>query len=195
SMATTSPRVCWRRASTESTRGTMAALPGCCGRTRRSTIFHPQRRLRRRPYTQVAQRIAHPEGVGAGEGGGGGEDLGADGSPLVFRTHPLTSVGRFPSSQIGLPQWVRDRTESVIADVATLHLVESAHKTLSGPQLLLSPIYARKRSKHQLTIPLNPVNSHMSDMDANVFLTAVMPGLYAQCLSSLTELRKRLGGD
>ncbi|KAG0138539.1 mitochondrial small ribosomal subunit Rsm22-domain-containing protein [Tuber indicum] len=132
---------------------------------------------------------------GGGGGGGGGEDLHANGSPPFFRTHPLTSAGRFESSQIRLPPSVRDGTESVIADVAASHLAESAHKTLGGPHLQFSPVYSRKRSKHTLTIPLNPMNSRMSGMDADVFLTAVMPGLYAQCLSSLTELRKRLGGD
>ncbi|KAG0634135.1 mitochondrial small ribosomal subunit Rsm22-domain-containing protein [Tuber brumale] len=152
-------------------------------------------------YAQVAQRIAHPEAVGAEEEeeegrGGGDEDLHAHGSPpRHFRAHPLTDVGRFASSHIKLPPLVRERTESVIAGAAPSHLADSAHNTLGGPRLQFSPSYARKRSKHLLTIPLNPINNRMSDMDANVFLTAVMPGLYAQCLSSLTELRKRLGGD
>ncbi|KAG0634133.1 hypothetical protein HOY80DRAFT_1100467 [Tuber brumale] len=131
-------------------------------------------------YAQVAQRMAHPEGVGVeGEEGGGGEDLRAAGSPRLFRTHLLTYVGRFASSHIRLPL-VRGRTECVIADDATSHLADSARTTLGGPHPQLSPIYVRKESKHQLTVPSNPINSHRSGMDANVFFTAVMPGLYGE---------------
>ncbi|KAG0635192.1 hypothetical protein HOY80DRAFT_1094645 [Tuber brumale] len=79
------------------------------------------------------------------------------------------------SSRIRLPPLVRDQTD--------------------GPHLQFSPICARKRSNRQLTIPLNPINSNMLDMDAEVFLTGVMPGLYGQCMSLLTKLRKLLGGD
>lgn len=89
---------------------------------------------------------------------------------------------------------VRDQTESVIADVITSHLAESAHWTLSGPHLQFSPIYVRKQSNYQLTIPLSPINSNMSDMNVEVVLTGVMPGLHGQYLSLLTELRKSLGG-
>ncbi|KAG0136483.1 hypothetical protein HOY82DRAFT_624857 [Tuber indicum] len=80
---------------------------------------------------QPDEPIAHQEGVGAEEegGGGGGEDLRADGSPSAV------------SCRLGLPPWVRDWTESVIADFVALHLAESVHKTLSSPQLQLSPIY------------------------------------------------------
>ncbi|KAG0637772.1 hypothetical protein HOY80DRAFT_1138059 [Tuber brumale] len=65
SMATTSLRVCWRRASTESTRGTMAAPPGCCSRTRHSTIFHSLKTPAEDAlYAAVATLIADLEGVG-----------------------------------------------------------------------------------------------------------------------------------
>ncbi|KAG0633517.1 hypothetical protein HOY80DRAFT_1104888 [Tuber brumale] len=90
-------------------------------------------------------------GVGAEEGGGRGEGLRADGSPLVFRTHPLTYVGQLAASQTRLPPLARDQTESVIAD-------------------------ARKRRKHQLTIPLNPINSRLSGIYPDVLLARGMGG-------------------
>ena len=83
----------------------------------------------------------------------------------------------------------------MIADVTTSHLAESAHWTLSGPHLQFSPIYVRKQSNYRLTIPFSPINSNMSDMNAEVFLTRVMPGLHGQYLSLLTELRKSLCGN
>jgi len=144
-------------------------------------------------YARAAPRIAHPEEVEREKIDGGFRA----GSPPPHRTHPLTSIGRFGThpSTILPPPSMRDRTESLIADVATPHLMEAAQNTLGGSLFTFSPIYAAKRSKRSLDILSNPTHTHMSDMDANVFLTAVMPGLYAQCLSSLTELRKRLGGD
>ncbi|KAG0632999.1 hypothetical protein HOY80DRAFT_1006354 [Tuber brumale] len=64
-MATTSLWVCWRRASTESRRGTMAAPPGCYNWTRRSTIFHPLKTPTEDAlYATVAPQIADHEGVG-----------------------------------------------------------------------------------------------------------------------------------
>jgi len=148
-------------------------------------------------YAQVAQRIAHLEGVEKGERDGDYVGHFRAGSPRPLPSHPLTSIGRFATYPgcIQLPPSIKDQTESIIADVATPHLMGSAHETLGGAPLTFSPIYAGKRSKRSLDIPLNPTHTKMLDMDANVFLAAVMPGLYAQCLSSLTELRRRLGGD
>ncbi|KAG0641274.1 hypothetical protein HOY80DRAFT_1135377 [Tuber brumale] len=84
-------------------------------------------------YTQVALQISHPEGVGAEGGGrGGGEDLRPYSSLHHLWTHPLNYVARPASSQIRLPQSVRDRTESAIVHVATSDLVDWAHKTLCG---------------------------------------------------------------
>ncbi|KAG0127182.1 hypothetical protein HOY82DRAFT_613730 [Tuber indicum] len=151
----------------------MAAPPGCCSRTRRSTIFHALKTPAEESlYAPVAPRIADLEGVGADGGGRGGRQVRTS-VPMVL----LLSLGH---------------TRSLLPAVSPLLRSDFHH---GGPQLQLSPIYARKRSNHQLTIPLNPVNNHMSDMGVNVFLAAVMPALYARCLSSLTELRKRLGGD
>ncbi|KAG0632768.1 hypothetical protein HOY80DRAFT_1006550 [Tuber brumale] len=144
-------------------------------------------------YARVAQLIAHPEGVGLEEGRD--EDFRTGGSPRLFRTHRLTEVGRSAASHIRLPLSVMDRTESLMAEAATSHIVNSMRRTLRSPHLQFSPIYSKKWSKRELTIPVSPTNIPMSGMDTHVFFTTVMPKLYAQCLSLLTELRKRLGGN
>ncbi|KAG0636990.1 hypothetical protein HOY80DRAFT_1086208 [Tuber brumale] len=127
-------------------------------------------------YPHLTQQIKYPDAVGAEEGGGRGEDLRADGSPGLCRTPTLTYVSQFASYQIRLMPLFKHRAESVIADVVALHLGNSAHVTLGGPNSQFSPMYARKRSKHQLTIPLNPTHSRMSGLDPDMFLTAVARG-------------------
>ncbi|RPA89548.1 hypothetical protein L873DRAFT_1721283 [Choiromyces venosus 120613-1] len=147
-------------------------------------------------YAQVARRLS-PHEWAQKEEEDDLDDHFVTGSPRLFHTHPLTSVSRFGTfpSTIALPRKVEGETETLIVDVAPQQLVDSAHNTLGGPHLQFSPIYSHKRSKRALDIPLNPTNPHMSNIDADVYLSAVMPGLYAQCLSSLTELRRRLGSD
>ncbi|KAG0643253.1 hypothetical protein HOY80DRAFT_1094961 [Tuber brumale] len=133
--------------------------------------------------------------------GRGGEDLCVGRAARLFMAHPLTYFARFASSPIQLPQLVTDRAKSVIPDVSTLHLADSAHETHVGAPLELSPIGARKRSRHQLTIPLHPINSLRLGTDSDPFLTAAMPGLYVQYLSWGAELLELvcggwvLGGD
>ncbi|KAG0644357.1 hypothetical protein HOY80DRAFT_941421 [Tuber brumale] len=80
----------------------------------------------------------------------------------------LASFGHTGSlMSIRLPPSVRDRTESVIADFAASHPANSAHRTLGGPYL---------QYKHQLTIPLNRIHTHILGMDPDVFFTPVVWG-------------------
>ncbi|CUS11422.1 unnamed protein product [Tuber aestivum] len=80
----------------------------------------------------------------------------------------------------------------MMADATTSHIVNFTHRTLRSPHLRFSPVYSKKWNKRELTIPLNQTNIPMSGINTGVFFAAVMPGLYAQCLSLLTEPRKRL---
>ncbi|KAG0633825.1 hypothetical protein HOY80DRAFT_1141144 [Tuber brumale] len=80
---------------------------------------------------------------------------------------PLTEVSRLTTLYTWLLPSVRDCTESLIAGAATSHMVNSTRRALSDP----------------------------SGINAAVLFTVVIPGLYAQYWSSLTELRKRLGGN
>ncbi|KAI5788558.1 mitochondrial small ribosomal subunit Rsm22-domain-containing protein [Pyronema domesticum] len=111
------------------------------------------------------------------------------------RTHPLTQLGRFAThpSTIQLPESVKVSTERILSEVANKHLDEAAMDILGGAQLTKSPIMAGK-VKNYNSIPLDTTAS-MSDMEANVHIAAILPGYYAQTLSALSELRKRLGSD
>jgi hypothetical protein len=111
------------------------------------------------------------------------------------RTHPLTQLGRFAThpSTIQLPESVKESTERILSEVANKHLDEAAMDILGGAQLTKSPIMAGK-VKNYNSIPLDTTAS-MSDMEANVHIAAILPGYYAQTLSALSELRKRLGSD
>ncbi|KAG0637266.1 hypothetical protein HOY80DRAFT_1084820 [Tuber brumale] len=97
---------------------------------------------------------------------------------VSFGHTPLTEVGWFatshPASAVG-----KDWTESLIAKAVTSHIVNSIHRALGGPHFQLSPICSKKRNKHELTIPLNPTNTPMSGIDAEMFFTIVMLGLKA----------------
>ncbi|KAG0131853.1 hypothetical protein HOY82DRAFT_669794 [Tuber indicum] len=135
---------------------------------------------------EVTQRIAHPRGVGVEEGGGGGgdggEDLHDDGSPCTFLTLLLTYIDQFALSQTGLPL------------LSPSNVANGAGDSLRSTSPILTYLHeeAEQAPVHH---PLNQINSHILGKDADVFITLVMPALHVQCLSSLTELRKRLGGD
>ncbi|KAG0632803.1 hypothetical protein HOY80DRAFT_1112439 [Tuber brumale] len=129
-------------------------------------------------YARVAQRTAHPEGVGVEEEGRD-EDFRTGGSHRLFLTPPS--------------HWSRS-----VRDVShpTSAIVNLTHRALGGPHFQFSPINSKKKpNKRELTIPVNPTNIPMSGIDADVFFTTVMPGLYARCLGSLAGLRGLLGGD
>ncbi|KAG0640716.1 hypothetical protein HOY80DRAFT_1008872 [Tuber brumale] len=84
-------------------------------------------------YARVAQQNAHSEGVGDG-GAGVGDGLEAH------------RVGQFATCHIRLPPSVRDRTEPLMAEVATSHI-----------------------GKRELTIPSNLTNIPMSGIHTGLF--------------------------
>lgn len=129
------------------------------------------------------------------EDGEGGDELDVD--DVFVRTHPLTSVGRFATFPytIVVPPEVQLPTLESLASVPNKHLDQAAHKVLGGPGLPDSPVYHNKGGKRLRDVWLSVEDSRMSDISSEVFLAAVMPGYYAQALSALTELRRRLGGD
>lgn len=148
---------------------------------------------------QIAEDVSDGEGTSetvSVEEEGNAEDH-RWGSDRFFKTHPLTAVGRFATfpTTIQLPEAVQDTTNELLGGVVHKHLLEAAWRCLGGAQFPHSPIATEKRSKRILEIPLRPKDTRMSEKDADVFISAVLPGLYAEALSALTELRKRLGGD
>ncbi|KAF8538905.1 mitochondrial small ribosomal subunit Rsm22-domain-containing protein, partial [Trichophaea hybrida] len=113
-----------------------------------------------------------------------------------LRTHPLTQLGQSGThpATIITPDSVTLPTTEFLSEVSNRHLDEAAHKIFGGPVLPNSPIVTGKSDKRFNGMPLD-TSDGMSDMESNVHLAMVLPGYYAQTLSALTELRRRLGGD
>ncbi|KAL7267906.1 37S ribosomal protein S22 [Rhizina undulata] len=112
------------------------------------------------------------------------------------RTHPLTAIGKFKTfPKIAVPpQSITGPTSELLAKISNIHLDKATYRLL-GTRIEHSPITTSKRGRRSTKLPIDTTTSKMTDMDSNVFLATIMPGYYAQALSALTELRKRLGGE
>ncbi|KAI4279822.1 MAG: hypothetical protein L6R38_004939 [Xanthoria sp. 2 TBL-2021] len=116
------------------------------------------------------------------------------------RRHPLTAAGKWgPSpSTIQLPKdTLIDPISAIFSEASNKHLAEVAQKVFGGQALpnstaTPSPKMVKENLK-QSPIALEASQSHMGEMEANAYLAAIMPGAYATILSSLVEVRKRLG--
>ncbi|KAL8671672.1 MAG: hypothetical protein Q9168_003820 [Polycauliona sp. 1 TL-2023] len=116
------------------------------------------------------------------------------------RRHPLTIAGKWGSnpSTIQLPKdTFIDPISAIFSGASNKHLTEVAHKLFGGQLLPNStatptPKMAKENLK-QSPIALEASQSNMSEMEANAYLAAIMPGAYATTFSSLIEVRKRLG--
>ncbi|KAG9523450.1 hypothetical protein KCV07_g2385, partial [Aureobasidium melanogenum] len=115
------------------------------------------------------------------------------------RAHPLTVVNRFgtPSSTVQLPaSSFVDPVTRLVSGVPNKHISEVAHRIFGGVGLPYSTSTPQRAVKMpQKAIPLNPGQGRMSDMDADIFTTTLMPGIYASVFSVLVETRKRLGSS
>ncbi|KAI5844728.1 37S ribosomal protein-like protein Rsm22 [Tricharina praecox] len=114
---------------------------------------------------------------------------------LLMRTHPLTELGRFgtfPTTTF-TPVGITKPTAALLSGVSNKHLDDAIFRIL-GASLEKTPIRTEHSDKAYNSIPLNTSNA-MSEMDANVHMATILPGYYAQSLSTLTELRRRLGRD
>ncbi|RKF61151.1 putative S-adenosyl-L-methionine-dependent RNA methyltransferase RSM22, mitochondrial [Golovinomyces cichoracearum] len=113
------------------------------------------------------------------------------------RTHPHTIAGRSrPNpSTIYLPikEYVAPVTE-LLTRTKPLHLKLAAEKAFGGEGLPYS-ISVPNSMKHmpQKEIGLDASQHRMSDIEADVYLSTIMPGAYASIMNILVEVRKRLG--
>ncbi|EXJ77603.1 hypothetical protein A1O3_09830 [Capronia epimyces CBS 606.96] len=122
------------------------------------------------------------------------EDAGEDSQS---RFHPLTVLGKFATN----PKTVFLSQEDFVLPVANImkgfsnkHLKDACEKTFGGPGLPDSALTPRSgRSRAQVPIPLDATQHSMGEMEANAFITTVMPPTYAAITSVLVETRKRLG--
>ena len=114
-----------------------------------------------------------------------------------MRTHPLTLAGRFDTSPstLHLPSGTfTEPITALLADSPNKHLTDVALRTFGGPGLPNSTATpASKSHLQQKPIGLEASQPKMTDMQANTYLAAIMPGAYTAVMSVLVEARKRLG--
>lgn len=115
------------------------------------------------------------------------------------RSHPLTRTGKFETdpSTIHLPKnTVTGPISVILSDFSNKHIADTARRLFGGPGLPHSTTTAPPRAQlPQLPIPLHASQHHMGEMEANAYLAALYPGIYASTLSVMVEIRKRLGTD
>lgn len=116
---------------------------------------------------------------------------------ITRRTHPLTLANRFGThpTTIQLPaSSFVEPTALILSGTPPVHLSTAAHRLLGGPGLPHSPSTpAIARTMQQKAPPLGPAQTGMREIEADVFLAAVAPGVYASLLSVLADTRRRLG--
>ena len=125
------------------------------------------------------------------------EDDSYEGGDSV-RTHPLTLAGRFSTSPatIQIPKdTVIDPITALLADASNKHLSEVAQRTFGGPGLPNSTATIVRANLKQQPIALEASQSTMGEMEGNAYIAAIMPGAYATVMSTLVEIRKRLGSE
>lgn len=115
------------------------------------------------------------------------------------RTHPHTMAARsgtFPST-IALPKdKMIDPVTELLERTNIKHLTEAAEKAFGGKGLPNSPsTRAIKGPTPQKHIGLDACQHKMSELEADTYLAASMPQTYAPVMSTLVEVRKRLGGE
>jgi ribosomal protein RSM22 (predicted rRNA methylase) len=116
-----------------------------------------------------------------------------------IRTHPHTMTGRSGTSPSTLslpqPQLVEPISE-LLERTNWKHLIEASEKAFGGKGLPSSPA-TRTSMKNipQKHIGLDAGQHRMSEVEADAYLAAVMPGTYATVMSTLVEVRKRLGSE
>lgn len=115
------------------------------------------------------------------------------------RSHHLTRGGKFETepSTINLPKnTVTGPISVILSEFSNRHIADTAHRLFGGPGLPHSTTTAPPRAQlPQLPIPLHASQHHMGEMEANAYLAALYPGIYASTLSVMVEIRKRLGTD
>lgn len=114
------------------------------------------------------------------------------------KAHPLTESGRFGTdpSTLSLPKSTFvEPIASLLADSSRVHLREIALRALGGHGLPLSPATPGGDKPRHKPLGLQASHREMGKIEADVFLAAVMPPIYASISSVLVEVRKKLGSS
>ena len=115
------------------------------------------------------------------------------------RTHPLTAPNRFTTSPSTLnlpPASFVDPATALLSGMPPVHLADTAHRIFGGiglPYSTSTP--AILKTMQARPIALDAQQAGMSDIEADVYMAAVMPAVLASVQSTLVETRKRLGGS
>jgi ribosomal protein RSM22 (predicted rRNA methylase) len=114
-----------------------------------------------------------------------------------MRAHPLTIAGRFkpsPSTVFIPKETLVDPTALLLTRPNHKHLTESANRIFGGQGLPFSSSTLPARlGREQKPIPLDPSQADMGNIEADVYMATVQPGTYASVMSTLVEVRRRLG--
>ncbi|KAK4447453.1 methyltransferase-like protein 17, mitochondrial [Podospora aff. communis PSN243] len=115
------------------------------------------------------------------------------------RAHPNTVLGRFgpDPSTVFLPK------DAVVEPISTLlkraditHVQEAAEALFGGRGLPHSPATPPMRGPlPQKPVQLAADQHKMSEIEADAYIATVIPGVYASVMSTLVEVRKRLGPE
>ncbi|KIX04872.1 uncharacterized protein Z518_05743 [Rhinocladiella mackenziei CBS 650.93] len=123
------------------------------------------------------------------------EDVDQEDSSM--KRHPFTTLGKFstkPSTVFLSQDGYMRPVQKIMSNFSNKHLKDVCEKTFGGPGLPDSPLTPRSgRARPQIPIPLDASQHIMGEMEANAFITTVMPPTYAAIMSVLVETRKRLG--
>lgn len=115
------------------------------------------------------------------------------------RFHPYSLEGRFHDSpvEILLPQErLVKPLQSLLGRTHLDHVKSAAESAFGGRGLPTSPVTPfGLRNGHMGGIGLPPDSRHMTEIEADAFLAAYVPGAYAGAMATLREVRKRIGGD
>ncbi|KAG4439253.1 hypothetical protein IFR05_005291 [Cadophora sp. M221] len=127
------------------------------------------------------------------------EDDGVWISSDAVRTHPHTMTGRsgtYPTTLTFPKETFLAPMSELLARANTKHLTETAERVFGGKGLPYSAsVPASKKMLPQKNIGLDAMQHKMSEIEADAYLTAVMPGTFASITSTLVEVRKRLGAQ
>ncbi|KUJ13785.1 uncharacterized protein LY89DRAFT_687148 [Mollisia scopiformis] len=116
-----------------------------------------------------------------------------------IRTHPHTMTARMRTSPITLSlpreQMLKPISE-LLARTNLKHLTDASERAFGGKGLPYSSATPMsKRNLPQKHIGLDASQHKMAEIEADAYLAAVMPGTYAAAMSTLVEVRKRLGSQ
>jgi ribosomal protein RSM22 (predicted rRNA methylase) len=108
-------------------------------------------------------------------------------------------AGRFGTSprtlQLPKEQFILPITE-LLSRTNNKHLTEVTERAFGGPGLPYSTATpASKKFLPQKHIGLEAGQHRMSEIEADAYIAALMPGMYTSVMSTLVEVRKRLGSS